>query len=476
MPLKLSRFTDDQGRRAIDQPGWVREVFNRHARNYVLHGGRGSGKTVNVALELLRQARNRRGLRVLCLRETQDSLEESVYSTLVDCIGELGWQKRFNVQASRILMPGGGRFVFKGMSGSHGTSRSIQSFNSVDYCWFEQAEQCSEESLRLLRPTIRAPGSSLIFTLNPKERDGAIYRRYVLDDDQDADSGWDGEGEWAIVRQVNYDSNKFFDQVPELVSERLFDFRNDPAMYPHTWLGQPVEDGSVRRVLPHDLIEACIIEPPVEIEGRVDAGLDVADVEEGDRNALALRRGPLLEGVSVWAAATLGETTRRAHSACVEHGARILHYDSGGPGAGVRSHLVDLGRQGERIPYYPEGINFGSAVAGGETYYAHGVRNRDHFARRNMQMAWALRQRAQRTRMLLSGADIDPDTCLFIDPGIERRAELVRQLTQPVWREDTSGRMVLAKAPGNASSPDMFDAVCLAFASDSKGGLVAGRV
>ncbi len=84
-------------------------------------------------------------------------------------------------------------------------------------------------------------------------------------------------------------------------------------------------------------------------------------------------------------------------------------------------------------------VNFGEAVAGPERNYSYRVRNKDFFARRNAQLAWALRLRAQQTARLLDREDVDVGSCLFVSEGIERLESYLAQLSQPEWKEDTAG-------------------------------------
>lgn len=171
-----------------------------------------------------------------------------------------------------------------------------------------------------------------------------------------------------------------------------------------------------------------------------------------------------------WSSQVLGDTARRADTYCREHGARQLYYDVTGVGAGIRSHLSEMRDR----DYGAQPVNFGGAVAGQKRTFTYRVSNKDFFSRRNAQLAWALRLRAQRTGRLLDGEAVDPDTCLFIDSSIPRLESYLAQLSQPEWKEDTSGRVVIDKTPEDAPSPDLYDATALAFAADSRSGLRAG--
>ena len=96
------------------------------------------------------------------------------------------------------------------------------------------------------------------------------------------------------------------------------------------------------------------------------------------------------------------------------------------------------------------------------------------FLRRNMQLAWALRLRADRTALLAAGnTKVSPESCLFIDPDTPKLDEFVGQLSQPYWDEDVAGAKRIHKTSEGEESPDMFDGACLAFANDSRYGLVS---
>ena len=122
-------------------------------------------------------------------------------------------------------------------------------------------------------------------------------------------------------------------------------------------------------------------------------------------------------------------------------------------------------------------VLFGGEVSGKEVLYDGKTTNEQEFRSRNIQMAMALRLRAQRTTRLMRGEEIDPMTCLFIDPNIPRLERHLDECTKPIRRNSTQGRAVweMDKRGGDetAKSPDVFDALCLAFARDSETGLRA---
>lgn len=425
-----------------------------------MYGGRGGAKSWSVAAQLLLDAYDR-PMRVVCAREVQKSIGESSKQLLDDWIKRFGMDDFFESRQQYIRGVNGSYFFFRGMSQSYRTAEQAKSLEDVDRLWFEEAQTMSRRSWEIIRPTLRKEDSEIWLTFNPRYRSDPAYHDFVVRPFDDAE-----------IINVNYDGNPWFPEVLE--QERLQCKRNEPERYAHVWLGQPDDEGEARLVLPFALIERCVdahkqLDVPEEVfEGRYDVGLDVADTGI-DKNALIARRGPLVTHVDMWSSQRLGQTARRADSFCREYGVRRLYYDVGGPGAGIRSYLLEMGDRS----YFAEPVNFGGEVTGKEREFSYRVLNKDYFMRRNSQLAWNLRLRAQRTARALDGDNVNLEQCIFIDGRLPNLNEYLTQLAQPVWDENTSGRLVIDKTPEDAPSPDMYDATALAFAWDSRDGLRA---
>ena len=354
-------------------PTWAKPL-TRPARYKALHGGRGSAKSWTVAAILLLQAMEN-PLRVLCAREVQKSIEESSKQVLEDAIARLGFSEFWDVRRERIYGANGSVFRFRGMNSV--TNRNVRSLEGVDRVWFEEAQYMSRESAEILYPTIRAAGSELWFTFNPRYRTDPVWRDFCAGSSRLED---------AAAIKVNYYDNPWFPD--ELERERQICLRDEPDRYPHIWLGEPDDEGSARKVLPYAMLERCVdAHSKLDISGRVDVGLDVAD-SGANKNALVARRGPRVFHAESWSSQVLGDTARRADRYCREYGARQLYYDVGGVGAGIRSHLAEMsGREYGATP-----VNFGEAVAG-PTQDVHLPRQQQGLSSHGAasQLAWALR-------------------------------------------------------------------------------------
>jgi phage terminase large subunit len=193
------------------------------ARYKGAYGGRGSGKSHNFA-EMLIEDCIREKIDAVCLREIQKSLKFSVKKLLENKIASMNAGYYFEVQNEQIKSKNGGVIIFQGMQ-DH-TSDSIKSLEGFKRAWFEEAQSASQRSLDLLRPTIRAPGSELWFTWNPR----------FATDPVDLLLRGDNPPPNSIVVEANYSDNPWLPQ--ELIDEMEYDKRRDPDKYAHIWLGK----------------------------------------------------------------------------------------------------------------------------------------------------------------------------------------------------------------------------------------------
>jgi len=186
-------------------------------------GGRGSGKSHFFAELLVDDAIRIPGLRAVCIREVQKTLKESAKLIIEDKIRKLGVSALFDVQNEMIVTPGGGQIIFRGMQDYN--ADSIKSLEGFDRAWVEEAQSLSARSLQLLRPTIRAEGSELWFSWNPRRKADPVdemLRGDVLP------TG-------AVVVKANWSDNPWFPDVLE--QERIDCLQTQPDQYHHIWEG-----------------------------------------------------------------------------------------------------------------------------------------------------------------------------------------------------------------------------------------------
>lgn len=184
----------------IDFPEWATFLFQPY-RTKCSHGGRGSGKSWAYARALIFMAAAE-PLRILCTREIQKSIKESVHRLLSDQIAAMGMGHLFDILETEIRCRNGSVFFFAGLQ-SH-TVTSIKSYESVDICWVEEAQTVCKKSWDILIPTIRKPGSEIWITMNPILDTDETWTRFVVN-----------KAPNSYVRQVNWSDNPWFPDVLE---------------------------------------------------------------------------------------------------------------------------------------------------------------------------------------------------------------------------------------------------------------------
>lgn len=193
-------------------------------RYKVAYGGRGGAKSWAYAKTLLALAVSS-PLRILCAREVQKSIKESVHQLLEDQIKALGLSSHFEVLKTEINCVNGSKFIFSGLSDQ--TATSIKSFEGIDRVWVEEAQAVTKRSWEILIPTIRKEGSEIWVSLNPDLEEDETYQRFIVDP---PDS--------AKVVKVGWRDNPWFPDV--LKDEKDYLAKVDPDAYSHIWEGNCV--------------------------------------------------------------------------------------------------------------------------------------------------------------------------------------------------------------------------------------------
>jgi phage terminase large subunit len=208
----------------------MRGLFEPY-RYKVFYGGRGSAKSWSFARALLIQAAERQ-LRILCCREIQKSIRQSVHQLLVDQIQSLGFGALFTVTETAIKCSNGSEFYFAGLSTQ--SVESIKSFEGIDIVWAEESQVISKKSWDILLPTIRKPNSEIWVSLNPELDTDDTYQRFIVNAPDN-----------ALVVKVNWNDNPYFPAVLE--QERLHCQQHNAADYAWIWEGKPktVVDGAI---------------------------------------------------------------------------------------------------------------------------------------------------------------------------------------------------------------------------------------
>lgn len=212
-------------------PERLRGMFEPRRYKFV-RGGRGSGKSWGVARALLILGAKGRE-RVLCTREVQKSIQQSVHQLLKDQIEALGLTSFYEVMQHEIRGQNGTQFFFAGLSDQ--TADSIKSFEGCTRVWVEEGQTITERSWKILTPTIRAEGSEIWVTYNPELDTDETHRRAVVETHPE-----------TLVIEMNWLDNPWFPAVLETERQHALKTMR-PEDYAHVWEGRckPAVEGAI---------------------------------------------------------------------------------------------------------------------------------------------------------------------------------------------------------------------------------------
>jgi len=206
-------------------------LFNPVKSRYrTLYGGRGAGKSHGVAKALLIKGAMAT-LRVLCAREYQTSIRDSVHKLLCDQIELLGLSTFYEITQNSIRGKNGTEFAFVGLKNN---IANVKSFEGIDICWVEEAQTVSRMSWNILIPTIRKEDSEIWITFNPELETDETYQRFIVNAPEN-----------SVVAKVNWSDNPWFPETLRLEKDALR--ARDPEAYNTVWEGlcRQTVDGAI---------------------------------------------------------------------------------------------------------------------------------------------------------------------------------------------------------------------------------------
>jgi phage terminase large subunit len=276
----------------------------------------------------------------MCAREVQNSLEESVYQTIIDSIERLrypGWKV---TKDSISCLKTGSRFIFRGLKDLRSAS-AVKSMANIDRLWLEEAQCISSESIKIVIPTIRKAGSEIWASWNPFSLADPIEELKLK------------SGAWSVF--LNWYDNPWF--PPVLKQEMEDDFKRNPDEAEHIWNGQPriqAENSIMSRVVVRMAMERVL-----EAIGGEQIGVDVA--RYGDDSTQMYRR----KGLAV----TKQKSMRK--SGTIEVGRAVWEFADRRDDIpmlvdeGYNPGVIDwLKEQGANV----QGVSFGSSASNPDKY------------------------------------------------------------------------------------------------------------
>jgi len=214
------------------------------ARYRVLYGGRGGSKSWNIARALLLKGCEQT-IRVLCAREYQTSIKDSVHKLLCDQIHNLEIEAHYEVTDRTIRGINGTEFIFVGVKNN---TNNVKSIEGIDICWVEEAQSVSPNSWNVLVPTIRKADSEIWISFNPELPTDETWKRFVMNPPEN-----------AVIQKINWSDNPWFPEVLDL--ERRALKGRDIEAYNNVWEG-----------IPRQTVDGAIFAKEVtmaELEGRI---------------------------------------------------------------------------------------------------------------------------------------------------------------------------------------------------------------
>lgn len=208
----------------INMPKQFEALFNSYYRHIVYYGGRGGAKSYNICLFLLLKMMERNCL-ILCVREVQNSIDDSVHQLMQNIINEYHFPN-FEITKKNIYnKKTGAKVIYKGLK--YETADSLKSIPDVDYAFVEEAQCVSKRSIEILTPTIRKEGSQIIWAFNPDTPNDPVMTEIVNKADDK-----------TFVCKINSeDVEEFLSDT--VIADREKMKREDYAQYLHVWMGEP---------------------------------------------------------------------------------------------------------------------------------------------------------------------------------------------------------------------------------------------
>lgn len=430
-------------------------------------GGRGSAKSTGVGDIMLGFAGA--GHRVCCTREFQNSIDDSVHENLKLEIARLGLDDQFEVQANRILSAG--EIFYKGLARN---ITSIKSIAGVDYLWIEEGESVSENSLKVLTPSIRSSAAEtekmpeIWITMNRGSSNDAVAQKYLARAEKDLKKTGRYEDDLIMAVEVNWRDNPWF--PPELEMERLDDLENlTRAEYDHIWEGH-YADSIENALIDPAWFDACVdahIALGFDARGQERIAYDPADT--GDDKAVAYIHGSVIKDVVATGEGEIDTATDWACGYANERKPDVFVWDADGMGAGLKRQ-IESAFAGKKVKLEP--FNGGHGVDNPNEIFQQGDqlerRNRHVYKNRRAQWYWQLRERMYRTYRAVEKGEkvIDPDTLISFSSEIGQLQALRAEICRVPRKHNPNGMIQILSKPEMKkmaiNSPNMADAVMMA--------------
>lgn len=396
----------------VQLPEEYKELFNPEWRNIVFYGGRASLKSHSVARALLLRGRQSR-LRILCTRELQKSIKDSVHKLLADLIEQYDFTDYEILKDSITNKVTGTEFIFLGLRLN---VLEIKSLEGIDLCWVEEAQAITDNSIDVLTPTVRKPGSQIIWTFNRINELDPVYVKFVMN-----------KPPKTYSRQVNFDVAEKLGWLPDVLKIEMEEDRKNSMLFAHKWLGEPLGQAEMSIIGRDSIMEAMRRE--IKSVGMVEIGVDVARMGN-DRTVFWKRKGLKTINTKTLSKIRTTDICDQLEQFAEFNKEILIKIDDTGVGGGVTDEMIKRG-------YNVVAINFGGEPIDKDKY------------QNWISEAWFYM------------TEIMPEIQLPFD------SDLLMELSTRQWKQDTRGRRnVESKSEYKKRgfrSPDLADACIICY-------------
>jgi phage terminase large subunit len=330
----------------VQIPSEYSRIFEKDWRHAVIEGGRYSLKSHTAARACLLRARKEK-IRIGCLRQFQKNIGDSSYQLLLDLIEQYGFNEFTFTKDSIINTVTGSNFIFKGLD--RNVETTIKSLEGIDLVWVDEAQVITRKSIRILVPTVRKPGSQIIWTLNRlTDLDPVI--EYFLPQPPREDV-WHLQTDYKIAQKNGWLSREILYEIEQSKA-------NHPEEYAHDYLGKAMNVSDKNIIGVGAVLEA--MGRQIKGEGAIEVGVDVARMG-GDRTVFVMRKGMKEIKRQSFTKKRTTEVCDLLENFVDMNKECLLKIDDTGVGGGVTDEMMKRG-------YNVMAINFGARATDPDKY------------------------------------------------------------------------------------------------------------
>ena len=449
----------------IEIPEKLIPILDTKARYIVLIGGRDSAKSTTVSRILIMKTQAE-GSDLLCGREYQNSIDESVHKLNCETIEKLGIPGARTTE-KKIDFDTGGQVRYKGFARNSAAVKSAQGFKRS---WIEEAQDLSQQSIKDLLPTIRATDSQLIFTANPQASNDPFSKRFIVPFKHILDRDGIYEDDMHLIIVMNWRDNPWHG---ELEGERQWDYKNlSRAEYDHIW------EGAFNDSVENSIIKAEWFDAAVDAHSKMGwkpRGAKVVAHDPSDSidpRGLVYRHGNVILDVQSKEDGDVNDGCDWATDYAIEVGADLFTWDGDGLGISLRRQVGEA--------FYGTKVNVkmfrgSGGVDNPEAIYqpdeklerAQSRKNKDTFLNKRAQNCMKIRDRFFNTyRAVVKGDYINPDELISVSSKIECLGQFRSETCRIPRKPNGRGLIQIMskdemKSKLKIASPNLFDSAMM---------------